>query len=368
MNSLILGRTISKPAFDGAAVFHEMTIAMEKAVASNTVQTWESDCTFAGKHVRIRIMGNALVKRMMRPFKHLLSQNGDRSSVRLRIDLWHEAETSVGCPVSLVNLQSKYFWTNWEGEYGLTLGSPSDRYIACQRPSILTCLDRQTEHLVGWIGDHKKLSLYEGGKPLHLPLLLWHHDQDVPVIHAGLVAKNGRGVLLVGKGDTGKSTCALACLLSGFDYIGDDYIGLSRFHDGTYTGYGLYNSTWLSSDNLPRFPAFAPHAISPASPAEGKHLVPLVDILPEHLAASAPIQLIVLPRIVTGPTRYIPASKGKALFAVAPSSIILLPSSGAQSLNRLEDLLKRVPCYWLEVDSNVQSIPEEIEKLLRCIG
>lgn len=369
MSSLNFGRTITKTDFDGALVFREMKSAFEKACASSLSTEWETDCTLAAQRVHIRIRGTELVKRMIRAFEHLRIKDAGNLSWGLIVDLWHEAETFVPCPVKLVDLQNKYLWTSWEGEYGVTMGSPNDRYIACQRPSILTCFDRQTRHLVGWVGNYGQLSLYESGKPLHLPLLLWHHDQEVPVIHAGLVAKNGRGALLVGKGGSGKSTCALACVCSDFCYVGDDYIGLRALGDGTHIGYGLYNSTWLSSDNLQRFPELAPHAILDTRVLQQKYPVRLVDVFPARLAPSAPIRVVILPRVIgRGPTRILPASKGKALFAVAPSSTILLPSMGANSLNKLATLLDQIPCYWLEIGSDIRPIPNEIENLLDSLN
>jgi hypothetical protein len=369
MTGLNFRRRITNPDFNGALVFGEMKNAFEIAYKSSTSTRWERACSFAGQRVQIRIAGNALVHKMMGAFKHLrIKDNGNLSS-QLKIDLWHEVETAVVCPADLVDLCTKSLWTSWEGEYGITMGSPNDRYIACQRPSTLTCFDREARHIVAWVGDHEQLSLYETGKPLHLPLLLWHHDQEAPVVHAGLVSKNGRGTLLVGKGGSGKSTCALACLCSDFLYVGDDYIGVKIRDDGTYEGYGIYNSTWLSRDNLPRFPELAQHAIIAARPDEQKNLVLLSEVFPERLAASAPIHAVILPRIVGhGPSRPVPVGKSKALLAVAPSSIILLPSSGARSLIKLATLLERVPCYVLEVGGNIRSIPEQIDKLLDSIN
>src|SRR5262245_24410442 len=148
MTIVNFGRTITNPDFNGALVFAEMNSAFEKARQSSASMHWQSDCAFAGQRAHIRIAGSALVGKMMGAFKHLRIKDGGDLSSGLKIDLWHEAETSVACPANLVDLQNKYLWTSWEGEYGVTMGSLNDRYIACQRPSILICFDRQTRHIV----------------------------------------------------------------------------------------------------------------------------------------------------------------------------------------------------------------------------
>jgi len=55
----------------------------------------------------------------------------------------------------------------------------------------------------------------------------------VPV-HAGLIARNGRGVALVGDSFAGKSTLAYACARSGWTYICDDGAMLVRKHFNRY--------------------------------------------------------------------------------------------------------------------------------------
>ena len=45
-------------------------------------------------------------------------------------------------------------------------------------------------------------------------------------MHAGVVARNGRGVVFPGAADAGKSTLTAACLLEGFDYLSDEALCL----------------------------------------------------------------------------------------------------------------------------------------------
>jgi hypothetical protein len=349
---------------NGGIAFHRMRTAFERAWIGHPDRRWESFCTFAGRRTKIRVVGQGLSEQITRAFQHLLN-NGNRLRTALKIDLWDEGDTSVSCPLNLEPVDKRLLKSTSYVEFGLILGSLEDRFVGCQCPQVITWFDRSGQHLVGWVSRHDQLSLYDRGKPLHFPLLLWHGDQGAEVIHAALVSKNGKGVLFAGKGGVGKSTTALACLEGGFNYLGDDYIGLQRSDSGSFVGHSIYSATWLMADHLLRFPRLIPHATYPQRPDQEKTLVPLCKVFPDQLARLAPIHALMLP-CVTGnsSTRIRPASKIDALFALAPSSILLLPSSGAGTLDKLARLAGQVPCYWLDLGCDLSEIPDRVQEPL----
>lgn len=349
---------------NGDIAFHQMRIAFERAWTSHPDRRWQSFCTFAGRPAQVRVVGQGLSEQIARAFQHLLN-NRNPLSAALKVDLWDEGDTSVLCPVNLEQVDKRLLKSTSYVEFGLILGSLENRFIGCQCPQVVTWFDRSHQHLVGWVSCHDKLSLYDRGKPLHFPLLLWHGDRGAGVIHAALVSKNGQGVLFAGKGGTGKSTAALACLEAGFDYLGDDYIGLEASEDGSFQGHSIYSATWLMANHLLRFPRLFPHAIYPQRPDQEKTLAFLSQAFPRQLSCRAPIRALVLPRInADAPVQIRPASKSEALFALAPSSILLRPSSGAATLNKLAHLAEQVPCYWLELGHDLSEIPWQVEELI----
>ena len=341
-----------------------MRSAFKRAWTSHPGRRWESFCTFAGRPARIRVVGQGLSEQIAQSFQHLLAQ-GNPLSTELKIDLWDEGDTSVSCPVNSEPIDERLLKSTSYVEFGLILGSLEDRYIGCQRLQVMTWFDRRDQHIVGWVSRHDGLSLYDRGKPLHFPLLLWHSDRGAEVVHAALVSKNGKGILFAGKGGTGKSTVSLACVEAGFDYLGDDYIGLEACEHGLFVGHSLYSATWLMADHFVRFPRLIRHAIYPERPEQEKTLALLSQVLPRQLCRVAPIHALVLPRITANPsTRIRPASKAEALFALAPSSILLRPSSGASTLNKLGRLAEQVPCYWLELGQDLNEIPPRLEGII----
>jgi hypothetical protein len=342
-----------------------MAAAFEQALGAYPKRLCEACYTFAGQHVQIRIIGQELAKQISLPFSHLLVRKSDVTRPRLRIDLWDESETAISRPVGSAGLRDEIPRSEGFREYCLLMGSRDNRFIGCQRSQMLTWSDRVAQHITGCATTRAPCSVDQRGKPLHLPLLLWHSDQDAEVIHAGLVSKDGHGALFAGQENTGKTTAALACLSAGFDYLGDDYIGLQTLPYGSFVGHSLYGSTWLAVDHMARFPYLIPHAIRGKRPDESKALVQLAQVFPSQLAQSAPICAVVLPRVSDdGRTQICVASKRDALLALAPSSILLLPISKAQTLNTLGQLIESVPCYWLEMGQDLDTIPRCVEGIL----
>ncbi len=346
-----------------------MQRAFDKALSQHPGRFWASDGRFAGQPAQLRLVGHQLIEPISQPFSHLLSPEQKTAHPHLKIDLWDESETQVPYPLDLVEVDEHTQRSTWYREYGFIIGSTDDRFVGCQRPEITTWFDRKNQHVIGWISRGERLSLYDCGKPLHYSLIQWHNDRHLQVIHAGLISKHEQGVLFIGKGGTGKTTATLSCLTAGFHFLGDDYIAVQTSERGLVSGYSLYSSAWIMADHVAHFPSLSPHLKTADRPKAEKSLLPLSRILPQQLGRTAPIRALVLPHLVKGsmPPQLRSATKSEALFAIAPSSMILLPNDGASSLNRLAQLVDQLPCYWLEFDRHLEAIPTCIENLLHQI-
>jgi hypothetical protein len=63
-------------------------------------------------------------------------------------------------------------------------------------------------------------------------------------------------------------------------------------------------------------------------------------------------------------SRVQPASKAEALLAIAPTSLLQIHGRRRDSLDRLARLVDRVPCFRLELGSDLASIPAAIDEIL----
>ncbi len=188
------------------------------------------------------------------------------------------------------------------------------------------------------------------------------------MIHTGLVARDGKGVLFVGKSGSGKSTSSLACICAGLDFLSEDYVGLERRADGTFAGHSLYSSVFLESVHLARFTELMPYAIKGRPPQETKSVIILSQLFPERHQRVVPIRALALLSVSDAPKpKFRAASKGKALLALGPSSLLQIPNRGlgVGGFNRLAQLVEQVPCYALELGHDLRAITPSVEWLLQ---
>jgi hypothetical protein len=77
------------------------------------------------------------------------------------------------------------------------------------------------------------------------------------------------------------------------------------------------------------------------------------------------LRAILVPRITGQPdTQIEPCGEGQALMALAPSSLAQLPTSGSRDLNFIGQLIRRSPCYRMNVGTDISRIPLAISRLL----
>lgn len=346
-------------AFDGRAAFAGMREAFEAAAAALPAELCESFYRFAGRSVRLRVVGRELHTQIARPFSHLRARPS-ASRPALQMDLWDATRTRGAAswrPPGRAN-----------GWHETTFQSEDARYIAQRLPHTLSCLDRERGELLGGIAWHDDIFIYERAKPFARLLLAWHNNIGVQIVHAGLVSRNGVGVLLAGKSGSGKSTSSLLCALAGLDFVGEDYVALERAGDGSFVGHSLYNSVFLDTRHVERFPQLASLAFRGLRPHEEKSVVLLSDVVPERLERCAQIRALVFPEVTDSAGAEIRAlSKGAALLALAPSSLLQIPNRdlGARGFERLADLVQSVPCFRLAVGSDWESITNRLDALAR---
>lgn len=314
-----------------------------------------------GRAVHQNAVGRDLAERTRMAFAHLRADDPGAHRPALTIDVWDGEATGVSLPRGTI-LDAI---PGWHEGGGISTISSDSRYYVHALFESRAILDRKACRILCWTASSRRLSLYERGKPHRVLLSVWLHDRGIQLVHAALVASLGRGVILPGRGGAGKSTSALACLLAGFEYLGDDYIGLEPNADGTFTGHSLYDSTWLDPEHLLRFPSLVPHAIAGVISWERKRLVHLSTLFRGRLAPCAPIRVLALPRVAGGTTRTRPASRAEALLAAAPTSVFeLTPRVGASGVQRLAALVSRLPAYRLELGADLGEIPHRLEALL----
>lgn len=343
-----------------AQVFGRLRYTFETGLEAHGANAFVQTYRLAGRLVRLRVLGAALARRAHQPIAHLAVSASGPERPELTIDLWDQSAIGLACAGCVANddltIQAQ------------VTASHESRFVVEERAQLVTAFDRAAGRIVGWVGDARRLTRYELGRPLHSQLLLWHRDRGVQAVHSGLVGHDGQGVLFGGPGGSGKSTVSLTCLGAGLDYLADDYVGLESDGEGGYRGYSLYSSTAVDPQHMRRcFPELVEHEIPGILPHEDKSLVLLADLFPEQLPPVARIRAVALPRVTKREITTIrPASTFDAVLRLAPSSLMALPhsNSGATGLSILTDFLSSVPTFWLELGRDLATIPVAVQQVL----
>ena len=317
-----------------------------------------------GYVICLRFAGEGSIPYVASALAHLKCQPVEEPS--LTVCLWDSLSTQVKLPLlisSLLEYTDLMWKINQKGEIPAYNGDRI-KTICKLRPAILTVMDTETNIAVQWTNDVAQIPYYEKGAPLMAVINWWNSQLNRQCVHGGAVGNKDGGVLLVGKGGSGKSSTALACLNSDLLYVSDDY-SLIEPSPHPYV-YSLYNTAKLKGVlDLDRFPNLAPLVSNAQKLESEKALFFLQEHYPAKIVNGFPLKAVLMPK-VTGKkdTKLVPASSSQGLKALAPSTIAQLPGITPNSFRIMSNVVKQLPCYVLEVGTDIPQIPQVISDLL----
>ena len=334
-----------------------------EAAAESHGERCEYSFALAGMPVRLRFAGRDLAERLTRAFRHLEAPAESRPE--LTISVWESAASGAPRP-SLApdpgHAEPRPEPTNPGPSYSRS----TDDFEALFQPTpdLLSVLSRQERSAWFWIADSTRLPHWDEATPFRHLLSWWLGANGVQQVHAGAVGTDAGGVLLVGKGGSGKSTSCLSVL--GHDqlrYAGDDYVAVSM--DETPWVHSLYRSGKIDPDNIDRLPHLRPVIFNADRLDREKAVVFADDLAPGSAVAGFPLRAILIPRIVARPdSRVVPTTPAAAVTALAPSTMLQLHPPQADALGRIRRVAAVVPAFVLELGPDVPAVPDVIQQLL----
>jgi hypothetical protein len=239
-----------------------------------------------------------------------------------------------------------------------------DGVQAIARWRTLSAYDAPAQEAWFWAPNPDEMLSWDWASPLRAILHWWLGRHGILQVHGGAVGLEDGGALIVGRGGSGKSTTALASLVAGLAYAGDDFVALGVTPE-PYV-HSLYSSGKLESHQVERFPALAAAVANPERLAEEKAVVYAAELAGGTTVRGFPLRAVLVPRIAGGPeTRLVPTSPAAALAALAPSTIFQLHPPQPNALAEMGSIVRRVPCLSLELGTDLERIPEAIASYLR---
>lgn len=309
--------------------------------------------------VRLRFAGPALLPLVTPALEHLAI--GPRTVPALTVFLW-DSQTTETVPVAPPWSMNDYL------PRGEVRGYSDGDFKTSYHPAsgILSMLHCRLGTGYYWLADARRFPRHERAAPLLQILSWWASERDRQVVHAAAVGDADGGVLLVGKGGSGKSTAALACLNAGMLYAGDDYC-MIRAGDGDEHPqvHSLYNSGKLDMASARRFPRMKPALDHGDGMDAEKAIYFLHDGYREKMSAGFPLRAFLLPRVTglaeSSIKRVAPAA---CLLALAPSTIFQLNGAGRRAFAGLSRVVKQIPGYELRLGADISVVPDMIARLL----
>ena len=351
---------------DPAAFFEKTFYIFQKAERAAGSQ--ERSYNICGKSVRLRFAGTGLFPFITPALEHLSTHRDETPS--LTVCIWDDVSTNTKMPpppwLGLAVLGSGGNFKDIYTRRGDVRGFSDTRIYTSYNwdANALSVLDKQRGVALYWTYNAHRLPSYESSAPLRTIFHWWMNQFGFQFVHSGAVGNPQGGVLLAGKGGSGKSTTALTCLSSELLYVSDDYCLIST--DPEPYAFCIYSSAKLNADNVQWVPQVRP-AISNLDRIDyEKAVFFLYPFVSKKIVRGFPIRAILLPG-VTGvyDTHLRPASPLEALKALALSTMSQLARAGQASLQIMHRLVHQVPCYHLELGTELAQIPKVIAGVLK---
>ncbi len=324
----------------------------------------------AGSTVCLRFSGKAMVPALTPALEHLATE--PIAVPDLTICIWDSVSTDTEMPLLISSLiyllELRWFETLGPRQEIKGFHSNRIRTMFHYGPSILTLMDMKQNLAIYWLRDAAKLPYYEKGYPFTTILNWWMENLDLQCVHAAAIGMTSGGVLLPGKSGSGKSTTALSTLNSELSFLSDDTC-IVTCNPRPYA-YSLYNTSKLINDEdiQRRLPYLALTVSNPDRVDGEKAMMYVNKHYPQKMLRRFPIKAILVPQI-TGKqeTTVVPTTPGTALKAIAPSSILQLPGAGQRALQLISNLIRELPCYVIELGTDIPAVPAVIANLLKQI-
>jgi hypothetical protein len=303
--------------------------------------------------VNVSFAGPALLAAIEPALAHLATPSAPAPDLSVRV--WDTASTGIAVPMpSRRGLAAS-----------TALGARPERVRSSYQaaPRILTLYDPDRRRAVVWVPDAGAVPSNEVASPMRTLLHWWARDNGLQLVHAGAVGLDGRAVLLCGPAGAGKSTSVLAGMLSGLDYLGDDYV-LVDARRGTKV-HSLYSAAKLQPEHVSAFPELRPTLVNGDRLGTEKALWFIHRDFPERTQTSAEALAVLVPRVVSGSqSAVVPIRRSTALSALAPSTIVQLSGADQWSLRAMAAFIERVATYELRAGSDLTGVARAIRFVL----
>lgn len=224
---------------------------------------------------------------------------------------------------------------------------------------LLSLWDRESRIGIYWTPNAAGLKSYEWAAPLRTLLHWIGLDHGLVLTHAAAVGLNGRGLLLAGKGGSGKSTTSLACWNEGWQFVSDDYCWVAP--GPVSKAHAIYKTAKL----LPDQPIDLPHWQREELLSQEKDVFDLSCLGHGQLVQSLELVALLLPNLSgIDKANVRPAFVRDGLSGLSLSTMAQLAGAGPATMSLLQQTAASIPGFHLDLCHPVSAVPNVLRELL----
>lgn len=241
---------------------------------------------------------------------------------------------------------------HWDQVSGLALNSDETRGI-WQLFNLNTCKG------LYWVRNEQGLPSWEAGSPLRIFLHWIALQKGFQLLHAAGLEWKGCGILLTGRGGSGKSTTTAAAVYAGWKTVGDDFV---LFKDSEKpVACCIYDTIKLTQHSLDKIPDLSGRISELPSTSDDKARLHLTDNFSQQLAREISINAIFVLHIKNRKeTTIVPVSKAVMMNALAPTTMFMLKTGMKESFDKMTALIRQLPCYVIQMSPEPQEVVDKL--------
>jgi GT2 family glycosyltransferase len=214
-----------------------------------------------------------------------------------------------------------------------------------------------------WVEDAAALPYWTRSSPLRTLFHWLLATHGLQLVHAAVVGTEAGAILVTGKGGVGKSSTALASLVDGMAYVGDDYLVVGL--DPVPTAYSLYSTAKLTPSQAARFPQLTGLVDGQGAEADEKVVLTLHPAREAQIARSLPIRFVVTPRFGSvAETTFEPVAELDLHRAATFTTMAQLPHAGVETFDFMQRLIERTEIRRIVLGHDLLAVPQAIRRLL----
>ena len=212
-----------------------------------------------------------------------------------------------------------------------------------------------------WLPSILQLPAWATASPFRIVLSWLCNLHGMQIVHGAGLAIDNKAVLLAGKGGSGKSTTALACMLAGWAYLGDDYCAVEPAAGQVHL---VYRTAKITKATLTLLPALAPWVANPHQMIADKGVL-FLEADSVRLLASAELSASLLPHVgAERVSKLYPATRAEAIRAILPNTVMQLMGGTTATPRLIMQLAHSLPAFHLSLGTDLASIPDTIASRL----